>query len=81
MGHGHRIVLADLDRTRLDDAVRELTVAEVDAIGVVCDITDKASAVLAFCASEAPGYLTGVDILVDGGTKAGKEFATARKSS
>jgi NAD(P)-dependent dehydrogenase (short-subunit alcohol dehydrogenase family) len=26
---------------------------------------------LAFCASEKPGYLTGVDILCDGGTKAG----------
>lgn len=32
------------------------------------------AAVLAFCASEAPGYLTGVDILVDGGTRAGQEF-------
>jgi NAD(P)-dependent dehydrogenase (short-subunit alcohol dehydrogenase family) len=40
---------------------------------------EEVAAVLAFCASEAPGYLTGVDILVDGGTNAGKEFATARK--
>lgn len=36
---------------------------------------EEIAAVIAFCASEAPGYLTGVDILVDGGTKAGKEFA------
>lgn len=36
---------------------------------------EEVAAVLAFCASEAPGYLTGVDILVDGGTRAGAEFA------
>jgi NAD(P)-dependent dehydrogenase (short-subunit alcohol dehydrogenase family) len=35
---------------------------------------EEIAAVLAFCASAAPGYLTGVDILVDGGTKAGREF-------
>jgi NAD(P)-dependent dehydrogenase (short-subunit alcohol dehydrogenase family) len=32
---------------------------------------EEVAAVLAFAASEAPGYLTGTDILVDGGTKAG----------
>lgn len=37
------------------------------------------AAVLAFCASEAPGYLTGTDILVDGGTHAGKEFRGAHR--
>ncbi|WP_199725722.1 SDR family NAD(P)-dependent oxidoreductase [Nocardiopsis sp. Huas11] len=42
---------------------------------------EEVAAVLAFCASEAPGYLTGVDILVDGGTKAGKEFARAQRSA
>ena len=31
---------------------------------------EEIAAVLAFCASEAPGYLTGTDILVDGGTRA-----------
>lgn len=40
---------------------------------------EEIAAVLAFCAGEAPGYLTGVDILVDGGTRAGQEFARARK--
>jgi NAD(P)-dependent dehydrogenase (short-subunit alcohol dehydrogenase family) len=35
---------------------------------------EEIAAVLAFCASEAPGYLTGTDILVDGGTRAGQEF-------
>lgn len=32
---------------------------------------EEVAEVLAFCASTAPGYLTGTDILVDGGTKAG----------
>ncbi|GAA1444219.1 SDR family oxidoreductase [Leifsonia poae] len=35
---------------------------------------EEVAAVLAFSASEAPGYLTGTDILVDGGTRAGQEF-------
>jgi NAD(P)-dependent dehydrogenase (short-subunit alcohol dehydrogenase family) len=35
---------------------------------------EEIAAVLAFCASESPGYLTGTDVLVDGGTFAGKEF-------
>lgn len=35
---------------------------------------EEVAAVLAFCASEAPGYLTGIDVLVDGGTRAGQEF-------
>jgi NAD(P)-dependent dehydrogenase (short-subunit alcohol dehydrogenase family) len=35
---------------------------------------EEIAAVLAFCASEAPGYLTGTDILVDGGSRAGQEF-------
>jgi len=32
---------------------------------------DEIAELLAFCASEKPGYLTGVDILCDGGTRAG----------
>jgi NAD(P)-dependent dehydrogenase (short-subunit alcohol dehydrogenase family) len=39
---------------------------------------EEIAAVLAFCASEAPGYLTGTDILVDGGTRAGQEFTKKR---
>ncbi|MBB2943345.1 NAD(P)-dependent dehydrogenase (short-subunit alcohol dehydrogenase family) [Actinoplanes lutulentus] len=35
---------------------------------------EEIAAVLAFCAGSAPGYLTGVDILVDGGARAGAEF-------
>lgn len=35
---------------------------------------EEVAAVLAFVVSEAPGYLTGVDVLVDGGTKAGLDL-------
>jgi NAD(P)-dependent dehydrogenase (short-subunit alcohol dehydrogenase family) len=55
MGRDHRIVLADLDQARLDDAVRELAVAGVEAIGVVCDITDKASVEQLFQRAESEG--------------------------
>jgi NAD(P)-dependent dehydrogenase (short-subunit alcohol dehydrogenase family) len=55
MGHDHRIVLADLDRTRLDIAVRGLAIAGVEAIGVVCDITDKASVEQLFQRAESEG--------------------------
>lgn len=39
---------------------------------------EEVAAVLAFCASEAPGYLTGADILVDGGTFAGQRLHKKR---
>ncbi len=45
---------------------------------------EEIAELLAFCANDKPGYLTGVDILCDGGTKAGmgiKEMiALARKA-
>jgi len=34
-------------------------------------ITGEIAELLAFCASDKPGYLTGTDILCDGGTRAG----------
>ncbi len=55
MGHDHRIVLADLDQGRLDDAVGDLTTAGVEAIGVVCDITDQTSVEHLFQRAEADG--------------------------
>jgi len=55
MGHDHRIVLADLDRTRLDDAARELVTAGIEAVGVVCDITDRASVEQLFQRAESDG--------------------------
>ncbi|MBD0323741.1 MAG: SDR family oxidoreductase [Aldersonia sp.] len=45
---------------------------------------EEVAELLAFCASEKPGYLTGIDILCDGGTKAGLDWrgmlAMARSS-
>ncbi len=38
---------------------------------------EEIAEVLAFCASDRPGYLTGVDILCDGGTKAGLDLKGA----
>ncbi|GAB2506337.1 SDR family NAD(P)-dependent oxidoreductase [Nocardiopsis aegyptia] len=55
MGDDHRIVLADLDRSRLDDAVGELAMVGIEAIGVVCDITDKASVEHLFQRAESEG--------------------------
>ncbi|MFF1875583.1 SDR family NAD(P)-dependent oxidoreductase [Kitasatospora herbaricolor] len=43
LGTDHRVVLADLDQQRIDDAIAELTALGVDASGTVCDITDRAS--------------------------------------
>jgi len=39
---------------------------------------EEIACVLAFCASDVPGYLTGTDVLVDGGTRAGQKFGTKR---
>jgi NAD(P)-dependent dehydrogenase (short-subunit alcohol dehydrogenase family) len=44
-----------------------LKLAAIKRLGTVQEIAD----VLAFCASEGASYLTGVDILCDGGTIAG----------
>lgn len=52
-----------------------LKVAALDRFGSA----DEIAAVLAFCAGRAPGYLTGTDILVDGGTRAGQR--TGRRHS
>jgi NAD(P)-dependent dehydrogenase (short-subunit alcohol dehydrogenase family) len=38
------------------------------------------AAVIAFCASEAPGYLTGVDVLVDGARRLGTSSAREPRS-
>lgn len=40
---------------------------------------EEIAAVLAFCAEDGAGYLTGTDILVDGGTRAGAEFRRRRR--
>ncbi|MFJ3034958.1 SDR family NAD(P)-dependent oxidoreductase [Curtobacterium pusillum] len=54
LGADHRIVLADLDQTRIDAAVGELARLGIDATGIACDITDRASvdALFAFAAQD-----------------------------
>ncbi len=42
---------------------------------------EEIAAVLAFCAGRDAGYLTGTDILVDGGTRAGQEFRSRRTAT
>ena len=56
LGHDHRIVLADLDQTRIDTTVAELATLHIDATGFVCDITDRASVDRLFAAAEEGGH-------------------------
>lgn len=77
LGADHRIVLADLDQKRLDTAMGRLE--EKSGSGRLVDHAalqrygrpEEVAEVLAFFASERPGFLTGTDILCDGGAKAG----------
>ncbi|MDN5600313.1 MAG: SDR family oxidoreductase [Brachybacterium sp.] len=60
LGRNHRIVIADLDRERLDDAVAELHGLGVDASSTVCDITDPASVDALLDRAEAGGHVRAV---------------------
>ena len=60
LGRDHRIVLADLDAAGLADAVDRLASLGVEAEGVVCDITDRASVDAAFARAQASGRLRAV---------------------
>lgn len=41
LGRNHRIVLADLDQGRINQAVSDLAELDIDAAGFVCDIADR----------------------------------------
>lgn len=60
MGRDHRIVVVDLDRERVDTAVAELSEGGVDAVGEVCDVTDRASVDLLFLRAGEPGRIRAV---------------------
>ncbi|MET8650796.1 SDR family oxidoreductase [Nocardia aurea] len=63
----------DTDMGRLEEesgSGRLIEHAALKRFGTPCEIAE----LLAFCASGKAGYLTGVDILCDGGTKAGLDF-------
>ena len=59
MGRDHRVVIADVNRERLDAAVAELTGLGIEAEGVVCDITDRASVDALFATATRSGTGTG----------------------
>lgn len=83
LGGDHTILLSDVKEGPLDRAVEEFDtemgrleadsgsreLAARSALGRFGRINEIAE-VLAFCAGDKPGYLTGVDILVDGGADA-----------
>ncbi|MHA7210458.1 SDR family NAD(P)-dependent oxidoreductase [Arthrobacter sp. MDT1-65] len=56
LGRDHRIVLADLDQGRIDQAVRDLAELDIDAAGFVCDITDQSSVNRLFESAEDGGH-------------------------
>jgi NAD(P)-dependent dehydrogenase (short-subunit alcohol dehydrogenase family) len=56
LGRDHRIVLADLNQSRIDTAVAELATLDIEAVGFVCDITDRASVDRLLTASEEGGH-------------------------
>lgn len=60
MGRDHRVVIADLNRERLDAAVAELTALGVDASAVICDITDRASVDALFATAAESGEVRAV---------------------
>ena len=78
--HGARVVSVspgsiDTDMGRLEEAsgsAAMLAAASLKRFGT----PDEIAEVLAFCASSRAGYLTGVDILVDGGVTSGMTLRT-----
>ncbi|UNX56234.1 SDR family oxidoreductase [Georgenia sp. TF02-10] len=60
MGRDHRVVVADLDRDRVEAAAAGLRADGVDAVPAVCDITDRASVAALFATARAAGDLRAV---------------------
>lgn len=63
----------DTSMGRLEEASGSAKLTEIAALKRF-GTSEEIAELLAFCASKKPGYLTGVDILCDGGTKAGMSF-------
>lgn len=60
IGRDHRVVISDVDQTRLDVAVAELVRLGLDAQAVVCDITDRASVDALITHADSTGELRAV---------------------
>ena len=55
LGRDHHVVLVDLDRSVLDEAIGHLAGLDVEATGVVCDITDRAAVDTVFAGARKIG--------------------------
>jgi len=60
LGRDHRVVIADLDQRRLDEAVASLSAEGVDARAVHCDITSRESVAALFREAGSAGTLRAV---------------------
>ncbi|CAO5146688.1 NAD(P)-dependent dehydrogenase, short-chain alcohol dehydrogenase family [Frankia sp. AiPs1] len=60
LGREHRVILSDVHQEHLDQAVKELQGAGIDAEGVVCDIADRASVDALFGRARAAGRVMAV---------------------
>lgn len=55
LGRDHHVVLVDLDRAVLDGAIEHLAGLDVEATGVVCDITDRTAVDTVFAGARQIG--------------------------
>jgi NAD(P)-dependent dehydrogenase (short-subunit alcohol dehydrogenase family) len=60
MGRDHRVVISDVSRERLDQAVEQLRGLGIDASSAVCDITDRGSVDALFAQAEDGGHVRAV---------------------
>jgi NAD(P)-dependent dehydrogenase (short-subunit alcohol dehydrogenase family) len=60
LGRDHRVVIADVDQQRLDDAVAQLSKDDIDAVSVRCDITSRHSVEDLFQEANSDGTLRAV---------------------
>jgi NAD(P)-dependent dehydrogenase (short-subunit alcohol dehydrogenase family) len=60
LGADHRVVVADVNQERIDAAVTQLTAAGVDALGQLCDITERQSVDALFSRAASSGHVRAV---------------------
>lgn len=60
LGRDHRLVLSDVDQGRLDVVVAELAGLDIEATGVVCDISDRSAVDALLAHANASGELRAV---------------------
>lgn len=84
VGRDHSVVLGDVSRHGLEAAAKELEAGGADCALRRIGRPEEVAEVLAFCASDKASYLTGVDIVCDGGVLAAMtlraKLATAQEA-